>query len=81
MILSGYAGSNLGHLRTTSWAYIALNLLGGAALSVAAVLARQWGFLLLEGTWAVITLVVATRIIYARRRGKHTRRSRTQHVH
>jgi hypothetical protein len=67
MILSGYAGSNLGHLGTKSSAYIALNLVGGVALSVAAVIASQWGFLLLEGTWAVITLAAGVRIIHSRR--------------
>ena len=67
MILSGYAGNNLGRLGTTTSTYIGLNLAGGIALSGAAVLANQWGFLVLEGTWALITLVAAVRIIQGRR--------------
>lgn len=67
MILAGYAGSNLGHLGTRSSAYIGLNLVGGIALSVAAVIASQWGFLLLEGTWAAITLTAGVRILHGRR--------------
>lgn len=35
--------------------YLVLNLVGSAVLAVDASVGRQWGFLLLEGVWAVIS--------------------------
>ncbi len=34
--------------------YLALNIVGASILAVDASLERQWGFLLLEGVWAII---------------------------
>jgi hypothetical protein len=34
-----------------------INLVGSGFLAVAAALGHQWGFLLLNGTWAVISAV------------------------
>jgi hypothetical protein len=34
--------------------YLVLNLVGASVLAVDAYVERQWGFLLLEGVWAVI---------------------------
>ena len=42
-------------LATTSRAYLALNLVGGAVLAVVAAMDRDWGFLLLEGMWTLIS--------------------------
>jgi hypothetical protein len=35
-------------------AYLALNVVGAAVLAVDAYVERQWGFVLLEGVWALI---------------------------
>jgi hypothetical protein len=37
--------------------YLVLNLLGSGLLAVLAAAGAQWGFLLLEGTWALVSLL------------------------
>ncbi len=43
-------------LSTQSLIYILLNFLGSAVLASLALQGRQWGFVLLEGTWALVSL-------------------------
>jgi hypothetical protein len=38
-----------------SIAYLSLNLVGSLILAVLALLDEDWGFLLLEGVWAVVS--------------------------
>lgn len=44
--------------RTTahSWLYLALNLAGAAVLTWLAVIESQWGFVILQGVWALAAL-------------------------
>ena len=57
LILIPFAGSQLRRLSTESLAYQWMNLAGSAALTAVAVLERQYGFILLEGTWAIVSVI------------------------
>ena len=56
LILVAFTGGVLGRLRASSYPAIALNLSGSGTLAVLAALQPSWGFLLLEGSWAVVSL-------------------------
>lgn len=62
MILVAYAGNQFGRLRTAGLAYSLANAIGAAVLSVVAAAERQWGFLLLESVWTLVSLVALARL-------------------
>jgi len=55
LILAAYAAAQFHRLDQDSPTYLVLNLVGSAILAVLAWHEEQWGFLLLEGVWAVVT--------------------------
>jgi hypothetical protein len=55
LILSAYIASLVRMLDGSSWTYLVLNLFGSSLLAVLAWLDADWGFLLLEGVWAIVT--------------------------
>ena len=56
LILAGFAAAQTGRLRIDSPRYLVLNFVGSAILAVLAWIDQQWGFLLLEGVWALVSL-------------------------
>ena len=55
LILAAFVAAQRGALTTTARRYHVLNLVGSAILAVLAAYAHQWGFLLLETVWAVVS--------------------------
>jgi hypothetical protein len=56
LILIAFAASQFGAMDPHSRSYLVLNSVGSLVLTVLAWRERQWGFLLLESVWAVVSL-------------------------
>jgi hypothetical protein len=57
LVLAGFAAAQRGWLAPKSRTYLVLNLVGSAVLAVNAALGAQWGFLMLEGIWAIVSAI------------------------
>jgi hypothetical protein len=73
LILAAFAAAQLGRLDVRSVRYLILNIAGAAILAVIAATHASWGFLLLEGTW---TIVSALSLVSVLRQGRREQRAR-----
>ena len=55
LILAAYGAALAGWMSPQSLAYLMLNIAGSAVLCVLAFADHEWGFVLLEGAWALIS--------------------------
>jgi hypothetical protein len=56
LILSAFVLAQLQRLDQQSYVYLWLNAVGSGILAGLAYADRQWGFLLLEGVWSLVSL-------------------------
>jgi hypothetical protein len=56
LILLAFAANQLGRVDTSNLSYQVANFVGSGVLTVVAVIEAQLGFILLEGTWALVSL-------------------------
>jgi hypothetical protein len=61
LVLVAYVASQFGYLSAKGLAYAWANIVGSGILAVIAALEAQWGFLLLEVAWALVSLVAVVR--------------------
>jgi hypothetical protein len=55
LILAGFTAAQLGKLNVESRTYLVLNLVGSVILAYLAIVEQQWGFVLLETVWALVS--------------------------
>lgn len=66
LILAGFAALQAGKLSAASRLYLVLNLVGSVILTGLAWHEEQWGFLLLEAVWALVSLWSLVRVLQGR---------------
>ena len=67
MVLGAYFAYQRGIMGKESRWFNVLNFVGAALVTVAAVAARQWGIVLLEATWSLLSLHALLRQVSSRR--------------
>jgi hypothetical protein len=63
LILAPFAASQMGRLSTQTLAYQVMNLAGSSGLTAVAIVERQYGFILLEGIWAIVSVAGLVRVL------------------
>ena len=71
-VLAGFVLAQVRILDPQRIPYLVLNLIGSAILAVLALLDHQWGFLLLEGVWALVSLIAIIRLSAGRETSNST---------
>jgi len=68
LILAGFTLAQLKLLDQHSLVYLVLNLVGSFVLAVIALVDQRWGFLLLEGVWAIVSAISLVAVLRGRGR-------------
>ena len=76
MVLGGFTANQFGWTGASSLPYQIVNLVGSGILTLVAVIEVQWGFILLEGTWALVSLWGAFSILRGKARPSAPARER-----
>ena len=71
-VLAAFAANQFGWIKPSQLSYAAANFAGAAILTAVAIVDRQIGFVLLQGAWALVSLVGIVTIL----RGARTEDSR-----
>ncbi len=69
LILAAFAGTQFGQLGQSSLTYLWLNLVGSVVLAGLAYYEEQWGFLLLEFVWALVSAWSLSQVLRGREPG------------
>jgi hypothetical protein len=63
LVLGAFLALQRGWLAPPSLVYIGLNLVGSVILTVVALIGSDWGFLLLQGVWAIVSAWSLVRVL------------------
>jgi hypothetical protein len=61
LILLAYTANQTGRMTAEQTSYSLTNALGAGILAVVAAVEEQWGFLLLEGVWTIVSVAALVR--------------------
>ena len=76
-VLAAFAANQFGWIKPSQLSYAAANFAGSAILTAVAIADRQIGFVLLQGAWALVSLVgIVTILRGARTEDSHPSRTR-----
>ena len=67
LILAAFVAALAGRTKQSSYPYLAANAVDSAVLTATAVIGREWGFILLEGVWALVSVYSILRRATGRR--------------
>jgi hypothetical protein len=63
LVLAAFAAQQFKRLDAETKTYQILNLIGGFCLTTTAIAGRQYGFILLEGSWTVVSAWGVWRVV------------------
>lgn len=66
LVLAAFVAALTGRVQQSSYLYLTVNAAGSGVLACVAVIGHEWGFLLLEGVWALTSGYAVARKAVAR---------------